>query len=149
MMLTKNRIANQATGTVQRTMPIIRQVNIAVHKSNRLALIVGFVVGGFIPLATYVLAHYELMADAPLWQQFPALLVLGGLSFSAKTVFDWACAAFKHPAKALGFVLLLEGVMTFAHTPWLSIAALCFLVGINGTATGCTLVLDYRKKELK
>jgi hypothetical protein len=70
------------------------------------------------------------------------LLVLGGLVFSAKTVFQWGQLAFQHGGKALGFTVLMEGVMTMSHTPWLALAALGYLTAINGLATGCTLSLN-------
>jgi hypothetical protein len=69
-------------------------------------------------------------------------LALGGLLFSARTVYAWGRLAFQASGKALGFVVLMEGVMTMSHTPWLSPAALAYLVAINGIATGCTLSLN-------
>jgi len=121
---------------------IVDQVKEAAKKTNRIATVAGFVLGGFVPTASFTLAHFEVNASQPLWLQMPTLLVLAGLIYSAKTVFDWAKIAFKHPAKAVGFVTLLEGVMTFSHTHWLSAVALALLVGINGIATGCNLALD-------
>ena len=35
--------------------------------------------------------------------------------------------------------------MVFAHTQWLSIAALAYLMVINGLATGCNLALDRKR----
>jgi hypothetical protein len=67
--------------------------------------------------------------------------VLGGLVFSALTVFRWGRLAFGSPVKALGFVVLAEGVMTFCSTAWLSVVALGYLVLINAIATGCTIAL--------
>ena len=68
------------------------------------------------------------------------ILVLGGLLFSAKTVWQWAHQAFANDAwKATGFVVLLEGVMTLSQIPALAIAALVLLTAINGIATGVVL----------
>jgi VIT1/CCC1 family predicted Fe2+/Mn2+ transporter len=128
---------------------IIGQVKTGFHAQNRLATSAGFLIGGFIPLATFLVAHFEVKATSPLWEQMPTALVLGGLFFSAKTVFDWARLAFKHPVKALGFVLLMEGVMTFSQNFALSVAALAYLIVINGIATGCNLVLDYKRPSVK
>jgi hypothetical protein len=75
----------------------------------------------------------------PIYAQLPAWLVVGGLLFSALTVCQWAREAFGSPWKALGFTVLLEGILTFAHTPWLSVASVCYLVAINATATGVRL----------
>jgi VIT1/CCC1 family predicted Fe2+/Mn2+ transporter len=130
-------------------LPIVDQVKTAMKPQNRLATGAGFVLGGFVPVASFVLAHTEVRAEQPLWAQMPALLVLAGLVYSAKTVFDWARIAFKHPAKALGFVVLTEGVMTFSHTAALSFAALFILITINGIATGCNLALDVKAAKGK
>lgn len=121
---------------------IIDQIKKALLKKNRLAMLAGFVLGGFVPTASYTLAHFEVAAMPLLW-----ILVTGGLIYSAKTVYDWASIAFGNPIKAVGFVVLIEGVMTFATTYWLSIAALCLLVAVNGIATGCNLVLDQKSVE--
>ena len=46
-----------------------------------------------------------------------AYIVAGGLLYSAKTVYAWGKLAFHTAAKALGFVVLLEGVMILSQTP--------------------------------
>lgn len=117
---------------------VVAQVRAAMAPKARLATAVGFLLGGFVPVATYVVAHYE-MTSEPLYTQTATALVLGGLTFSARTVFSWAALAFENVLKALGFVVLAEGVMTFSHVEWLSFVALGYLVLINGTATACTL----------
>lgn len=131
---------------------IVDQVKQSMKPNNRLALICGAILGGFVPIATYTIAHCEVDYQAPLWTQWMILLVLGGLVYSALTVFNWAKVAFKHPAKAIGFVVLLEGTMTFSHAgvlgiPLLSLAALTLLVGINSVAAGCLLVLDQKSSR--
>jgi hypothetical protein len=124
-------------------MGIVDQVKEAMRKQNRLATFAGVILGGFVPVASFTLAHFELRLDGSFISQIPTLFIIAaGLTYSAKTVFDWARVAFKHPAKALGFCVLVEGVMTFAHTTWLSAVALALLVTINGVATGCNLALD-------
>lgn len=121
------------------TKSVVEQVRTAMKPRNRLAAAMGFLLGGFVPLASFVLAHYEVDPGAAIWTQLPAALVLGGLTYSAKTVYDWGRLAFELPVKALGFVVLLEGVMVASSTPWLAFTALGYLIGINGVATGCTL----------
>jgi hypothetical protein len=95
--------------------------------------------GGFVPLASFFVAHFELSAITPLYTQRALYLVLGGLAYSAKTVWQWGTLAFQNGFKAFGFVVLLEGVMVTSHILWLSIAALVYLMAINGIATGCNL----------
>lgn len=67
------------------------------------------------------------------------LMVVGGLVFSAKTVYEWTRTAFHCRYKAVGFVVLLEGVMVLASSQWLTIAALVYLIVINGIGTGVRL----------
>lgn len=128
-------------------LSIVEQVKAASQKQNRLAVVAGFILGGFVPSASFVLAHREIQPSEPLWFQMPTVLVIAGLIYSAKTVFDWASIAFRHPAKALGFVVLVEGVMTFSKTAALSYVALALLVCINGIATGCNLALDTKANK--
>jgi hypothetical protein len=118
---------------------VLEQVERSLKPGNRLATLMGAMLGGFIPLASYTIAHQEAPNKPVLW-----VLVACGLAYSALTVFDWARVAFRHPIKALGFCGLLEGVMTFSSTQWLGIAALTMLIVINGIATGCNLVADRR-----
>lgn len=120
---------------------VVEQVRLALQPKNRLATLMGFLLGGIVPLASFVVAHYEVDVTRPLYSQLGVLLVLGGLVYSAKTVYDWGKRAFKSPAKAMGFVILLEGVMIAADTSWLGIVALSYLIVINGVATGCNLAL--------
>jgi hypothetical protein len=126
---------------------VVEQVRQAFRPANRLATFVGFLLGGFVPLATYVVAHYEHDLSRPLYAQLTTLLVFGGLFYSARTVFAWGNLAFRAPIKAIGFVVLIEGVMVSSATPWLRVAALAYLVMINGIATGVTLSLDRTKRS--
>ena len=119
---------------------VLEQVERSWKPGNRLATLMGAMLGGFIPLASYTIAHQEAPNKPVLW-----VLVACGLAYSALTVFDWARVAFRHPVKALGFCGLLEGVMTFSNTQWLGITALTMLIVINGIATGCNLVADRRQ----
>jgi len=124
---------------------IIEQVKIAFGKGNRLAAFFGAVLGAIIPASIWFIAHFDI--DASKGFQISYALVAAGLMFSAKTVFDWGCMAFKQPLKAFGFVVLIEGIMTFSHLVWLSVVTLIVLMTINGIATGCNLVLDYRSNK--
>lgn len=87
---------------------IVDMVRSASHKKNRIAMGAGFILGGWVPMVTYLVSHFHMQELPMLW-----LLVAGGLTYSAMTVFSWAKIAFRHPLKALGFVVLLEGAMIF------------------------------------
>jgi VIT1/CCC1 family predicted Fe2+/Mn2+ transporter len=116
---------------------IVDMVRRASHKKNRIAMIAGFILGGWVPIVTYLVGHRHVQELPTLW-----LLVAGGLTYSAMTVFSWAKIAFRHPLKALGFVVLLEGAMTFVPDRWIGLPSLGLLILINGLATGTNLVDD-------
>jgi hypothetical protein len=119
---------------------VVDQVRLAFARTDRLAAVVGLLLGAFVPLACYLVSHCELSGDLPLYSQRGAYLVAGGLAYSAKTVWQWGTVAFK----AAGFVVLLEGVMVTSHIAWLGIVALGYLMAINGVATAFNLI---HKKE--
>lgn len=123
---------------------VLDQVSQATRPHNRLAFTVGGLLGGFIPIASYTICHYECQAQPWLW-----VLVVAGFTYSAITVYQWANVAFKHWAKAFGFVVLMEGVIFFSHTLWLSLVALAVLVLINGISTATNLIADRRLNRRK
>jgi hypothetical protein len=118
---------------------VVQQVRVAFGRRNRLAATVGAALGSIVPLASYWLSHHEVDRSSDLLAQLPVWLVAGGLLYSALTVFAWGRLAFGSGAKALGFCVLLEGVLLASQTTWLSVMALCYLIAINGIATGCSL----------
>lgn len=132
--------------TSVRSPGVIEQLRVA--SNNPAALLIGCLFGGFIPLATYWISHRELDVSGSVWQPAWAM-VAGGLVYSAKTVFQWARLTFQDAWKATGFVVLIEGVMVTSHTPWLSVAALAYLMTINAVATGCQLTQGDRGKGKK
>ncbi len=123
----------------RRESGILAQTRAAFRPETRLATFLGAILGAFVPIAVWVVAHREINASRPLWSQFGSLLVLGGLLYSATTVFSWGKQAFRSSIKAAGFVVLLEGVLVGSQTHWLSLAALSLLAGINAIATGAIL----------
>lgn len=121
-------------------LSLVEQIRRSSHKRNRLALLCGAILGAFVPLATFTLAHHEVQEHPEKW-----VLVAGGLLFSATTVLTFGRVAFGQATKALGFTILLEGVMVWSSTAGLSLAALLLLTGINAVATGTNLALDHRR----
>lgn len=119
---------------------VIGQIKNAIGVSY-IATIAGALFGGFVPVAIWWLVHEDLAGN--IWKP-QLLLVLGGLAFSAKTVYQWCLLAFGCRYKAVGFTLLCEGVLTFAETPWLSLTALAYLVVMNAVATAATIA---KRKE--
>lgn len=110
---------------------------------NKLPTAIGFLLGGFVPLAIFFVSHYEAcsMAEFTLAKSGPWALVLGGMGYSAQTVFQWAKMAFSSGWKSAMFCVLVEGTMVSSHIAWLSIVALTYLVIINGVSTGCRLTV--------
>ncbi len=109
---------------------------------NRLALWAGLIGGGIVPLGSFLETHLELDLSEGwgLLNHPMAYAVLGGLLFSAITVFTWFKKAYKDNAfKAFGVVVFLESVMTMSHLMELSIAILAILIVVNGFASACIL----------
>lgn len=95
------------------------------------------VAASFLPGAVYWIAHIETLTPegavnyfSPLW-----LLVVAGLTYSAPSVSQWANGWTGRDrlaqVKSIGFTILLESVLVFSRTEWLSLAALAILSGIN------------------
>ena len=135
---------------------VIETVKTAFKRSNRLAALWGFVKGGWAPAASFILVHHEIAAalakDASFTQ--PKVLVLsalvvGALLFSAPNVYQWCKAAFNSAAKAVGFVVLLEGVLVFSGTEYLVWSALGLLIAINGIQSACNLAIRRQKNEFQ
>ena len=141
----------------------IAQLRHAAH--SPVALTMGALLGAFVPCSTFVVVHCGRLivvrgdgtvSHAP-WSHPGWWLVAGGLAFSASTVYRWAASAFPPKAgemtwwervytrvKALGFVLLVEGVLLLSPLPELSYVALGLLVAINALGTGAALALADR-----
>lgn len=131
--------------TRTRSPGVIEQFRVA--KSNPAALVGGCLLGAFVPFVTFWVAHFELDVTTLTSAFQPALfLVLGGLVYSAKTVWQWGRLAFACPWKATGFVLLVEGTMVTTQTLWMGVMALGYLMVINAVATGCTLTAGDKGK---
>lgn len=133
------RAVTSGTPRSRGNTPVVRNVvgmvRIALRRENRLASILGSILGGFVPLATYTLAHTEVSTVL----DPRAAIVAGGLLYSGLTVYRWGKLAFADMAKAIGFVVLTEGVMILGRTQWLGLTALAILIGVNAVATAVTL----------
>jgi len=115
-------------------LTVTEQFKRSFSPGNRLGLLIGTAIGGFVPTASYVLVHGE--AALKSWL---VVLVLGALIFSALSVYQWAHAAFQSGLKAAGFCILTEGTMVLSHTQWLALAALAILILINVCSCSCAL----------
>jgi hypothetical protein len=138
------RPSRRITATKITKMSVVQQVQHAFAPGKRLAALIGVVLGGFVPMAVFHLVHAEVATYPQLW-----LLVAGGLLYSSLSVYKWAKQAFRMQVKAIGFVLLLEGTVTFSHTPWLSFAGLAILIGINAISAAVALQVVEEDKRLQ
>lgn len=66
-------------------------------------------------------------------------MVAAGALCSSLTVISWGQTILMSLSKAVGFAVLVEGVMLASQTQWLSISALALLVLIN--AISCAVAL--------
>ena len=121
----------------------VGQARIALKSENRLATFIGLLLGGVIPVASFSVAHYAIDLNSNIFVQPTSYFVLGGLCFSAPTVFSWLRACFSGSIlKSLGWIILIEGIMVYPLPEMLRPLAwtsLFFLVAINSVATGCNL----------
>lgn len=83
----------------------------------------------FLPVASYAIAHIEVEQTPYMW-----ILVCAALTFSAPMLVQWAQKWCGHMVKAVGFTILLEGVMVFSSLPVLRLSGLAILVAINAHA---------------
>lgn len=97
------------------------------------AQLVALVWGGLVPVMTFVVKKFEYDSQGPM-TQVPVLLVLAGLLYSAKKVYKFSQMVFGERTAALGFTVLVEGVMTFSSVTALSVLGLGILVFTNWVA---------------
>lgn len=93
---------------------------------QRARALLGFAVGAFVPLASYMVVHTEVDKRPLMW-----FLVAGGLLYSSISVYTWAVQMFHWRLRALGFVVLLECTLTFCGILWLGLAGLAILMLLN------------------
>jgi hypothetical protein len=129
-------ISNSAPDHTATTNPLAQ---LRAARRKPIAAIIG-ATAGLVPVGVYEVGHHELTSWSPL--ECPkAMIVYAGLLFSALTVLGWSTNMFGSKAKALGFTLLLEGIMMTSSAAWLTAIALTYLVLINAVANGCRLAL--------
>ena len=129
---------------------VVDQAIVAFERKNLFASLFGVWLGGIVPFGIFMTAHYSVnksitvsghqVSGAWLW-----ILVLAGLAYSATTVFKWGTSAFSSKAKSAGFVILLEGILTFSPEHGLAVAALVTMMLINAIATSCNLIAQRKE----
>lgn len=117
--------------------------------SCKLALMIAAIWAGSVPIGVYVLTHVEgiYLMDVPFENWTPRYYVaLGGLLFSASSVWAWG-RTFYNGLKSALWVMLLEGCMIFSHTQWLQRYVLVLIVFTNMMAAGCRAAQKEKKRR--
>jgi hypothetical protein len=127
-------------------LTVVQQVIHAFKPGGRVAAFIGLLTGGCIPAFTFCVAHFVLpfyRFDVTLWSKAVVIamwgMVGGGLACSAPKVYTWFLDAYGKRLQAVGAMLCLECVMTFAPIFYLSAAALAMLVFVNSMYCACRL----------
>lgn len=129
---------------IQRPVSILDQIKTASDKKSKVALVIGCILCGFPPAASFLVAHFEVSQYPWMW-----VLVIGFVAYSFKTVYDWSLILTKHWLKAIGLTLGLEAASTFSHLLYVAIPAVTILVGINAIAGACALIMDTKANRQK
>lgn len=116
--------APKAKATPKPKAKVVPKLNVAEQRT--VGQFIAALAAGFLPLASFVIAHHETGDRWWMWG-----LVIAGLSFSAPTLAEWATRWCKDWWKAWGFTVLLEGVMVFSRTDYLAVGGLAILMIIN------------------
>lgn len=144
--------------TMQKDLSVLKQIRTAFNfrgktrGRNILAALLGFSVGFFVPFGTFTLVHMELaqwtggfswrFIDIPAIS-LPLALVLGGLTFSAKSVYQWMSVLVSGDQfKAIGITVLLEGIMTFSKTHYLTYGAFVLIAVANMVTMTVQLAME-------
>lgn len=131
-------------GGVVNTDDIITQINLALGKGYRLAAVIGALTGGGVTYCTHAMARGDL-ATTPwvsghyAWFLGRLALVIGGLLFSIVTTYGFGRSAFGSGWLAVGFLVIMDGVMVASSQPSLEWFATGLLIAIEAVTTGCTV----------
>lgn len=123
---------------------IITQIHLALARGYRLAAVIGALTGGGVTYCTHAMARGDL-ADTPWAPGSYALflgrlsIVLGGLLFSIVTTYSFGRSAFQRGWLAVGFLVLMDGVMVASSQSSLEWFATGLLIAIEAVTTGCTV----------
>jgi hypothetical protein len=140
-MATKKK-AGAGTGAPNTQYSILGQLRAL--RGQRLASVIGGVIGAVVPVLVYRIAHYHAAETPALW-----LIVAGGLLFSASSVYGWGLKLFGGAwYKAGGFTVLLELTTVFVQG-WEGRLALAVLILINAVNLAHALVVGNKPAKRK
>jgi len=128
---------------------VISQIRQAAQPGNRLAALLGALIGALPPVGSYMVVHHALDRQAALAEQPLAYLVAGLMVFSGLSVVRWTKAAFRSTWKAIGWTVGVEGLLVGAPDSMAWLAGLCvgYLVVINAISAASGFVADYAAEQ--
>lgn len=121
-------VAKPKKASAPRKLPTAAPIKVSAAQKRTIGQFVAAMASGFLPIASFVIAHHEAAQQPLLW-----LLVAAALMFSAPSVASWAQKWCGHQLKAWGFTVLLEGTLVFAHHEALSFGGLAILILVNAS----------------
>lgn len=131
------------------SLTVLNQVRLAFSTKNFLALVIGSLWAGAIPVFSFIISHSETnipdLFNTDGWTAKKILMsffVLGALAFSFKSTFDFGKKIyFGDKIKAFGSTLILEGVLIFSGLKVVSIVSLALIVSANIIIAAVNLVV--------
>jgi hypothetical protein len=134
-------------------IPITIQLQIAARRGNRLATMIGAILGTVVPVMVFAVTHKLpslQYTEFSFWML--SVMMVGGCYFSMKSVIVWGKLAFQQDKiKAVAFALLLEGMLVMSGTlpdmSWLGYAALGYLCLINAVSCGCSIAVEAKSYD--
>lgn len=124
--------------------PARKKVVVNAAQKRSVGQIIAALSAAFLPIASYVIAHFEMKGNPYL-----VILVIAALAFSAPTLVHWATKWCGNVYKAIGYTVLLEGVMILSGIQVLSYCALGILSVINCYAAYSNFGEAQRKKNAR
>jgi hypothetical protein len=129
MIAATQRIHPEVTRNANRPTIAKKKSKLTKAKQRTIGQLFAAIGASFLPVASYAIAHVEVESNPTMW-----ILVAAALTFSAPMLIQWSQRWCGHVVKALGFTVLLEGVMVFSSLPALRLTGLAILVAINAHA---------------
>lgn len=126
---------------------IVRSMKTTTTTSNKLETLLASAAASFIPVGVFFTSHkalgMSLSQSWPLW-----IISIAGLIYSIPSVVSWAQSWTGTRSKAIGFTVMLEGLMVLSGEMWLSVVALLLLGGVNAMIA-CHKVKSMRVSTFK
>lgn len=98
--------------------------------SNKFETLLASAAASFIPVGVFFTSHKALAGSFS--STWPLMVIsLAGLIYSIPSVVAWAQTWTGTRSKAIGFTVMLEGLMVGSGEMWLSIISLFLLGGVN------------------